>query len=445
MLKVLLLVAAVLLGVFVLLPLIVSTFLRNVEAGTIRLVSWVQGSTVIYRGPGKAKEIPLLTTGTTIPSTAINVDLDITDQTADLDESGVPRPIKVRVQASAIVSVGDSDTMIRTAANRFFSKSDGEQLSTLTDLLTSAGRRAVNLLTHDQLFSAKSSRPGVPVVPVAVTAEEDDDPLAVIIRKACSRELTDLGLAFNSLNIKLVLSEVADARREQSAAEARASAEIAKAVQQRRAQEAQAQAQSEAAIAVARQQRLSREAQLEAQRAVSDRERELAETVASNAAAIARAEAERQNALAQSREAELRATVIAEANANAEIQRIAAAASAEAEGVRIERVARAQAEAIEKVTAAIKSGGEDYRRYRQIELLPQVAPAIAGALAQARIVTVSGGAGGDATMGTMSQVTNAIQSVLAIDLAREVVPHRAADVPASGSSASPGSSVIATR
>ena len=43
--------------------------------------------------------------------------------------------------------------------------------------------------------------------------EDDDDPLAVIIRKACSRELTDLGLTFNSLNIKVVQSEVAESRR----------------------------------------------------------------------------------------------------------------------------------------------------------------------------------------------------------------------------------------
>ena len=56
--------------------------------------------------------------------------------------------------------------------------------------------------------------------------EDEDDPLAVIIRKACSRELTDLGLVFNSLNIKVVQSEVAEARRRQSAVEAQANAEI---------------------------------------------------------------------------------------------------------------------------------------------------------------------------------------------------------------------------
>ena len=112
------LIGGVVVGVLVLLPFIVSTFLRDVEAGTVRLVSWLQGSTMIYRGPGKSKEIPLLTTGTTISSKVINVDLDITDQTADVDESGRPQPIKIRVLASAIVSVGDSDVMVRTAANR---------------------------------------------------------------------------------------------------------------------------------------------------------------------------------------------------------------------------------------------------------------------------------------------------------------------------------------
>src|SRR5262245_22521648 len=195
----LVIIGAVLVGVFFVVPMIVAAFLRDVEAGTIRIVSWLHGNTVIYRGPGKSKEIPLLTTGTTISSKVINVDLEITDQTADVDEADRPQPIKVRVLASAIVSVGDTDPTIKTAANRFFSKPESDQMSALTDLLSSSGRRAINLLTHDQLFSAKTAptprtRNNLPAVAedqsVALTvAEEDDDPLAVIIRKACSREL----------------------------------------------------------------------------------------------------------------------------------------------------------------------------------------------------------------------------------------------------------------
>src|SRR5271154_3585603 len=85
--------------------IIVSRFLTTVPAGTIRLVSWYRSATPrIYKGPGKAIEVPLLTTGATIPSQAINIDLDITDQTADRSPQGVPSPIKVNVQASAIVA-----------------------------------------------------------------------------------------------------------------------------------------------------------------------------------------------------------------------------------------------------------------------------------------------------------------------------------------------------
>jgi flotillin len=410
----LIIVAAVVIGVLVVLPAIVASFLRNVEAGTIRLVSWLAGGTVIYRGPGKSKEIPLLTTGTTISSKVINVDLDITDQTADLDENGTPQPIKVRVLASAIVSVGDTDQLIKTAANRFFAKPDADQVNTLTDLLSSSARRAINLLTHDQLFSAKgpsralsagasasaalvaaAPRPLPAVVAGGVDIlEDEDDPLAVIIRKACSRELTDLGLIFNSLNIKVVQSEVAEARRRMSAAEAQATADIVQAQQARRA----------------------KEATIEAERIISDRQRELEQTKASNAALIAQAEAKRQEAMGVQRTAELDATQIAQARADAEKVRIGAQAAAEAQAITIKTVAAAQAESIEKVNKAIAMGGESYFRYRQIEMLPVIAPQIADALAQARLITISGGENGGAANSATSQIASVIQTVLAAQL-----------------------------
>ena len=409
----LIIVAIVVFGVLVVIPAIVASFLRNVEAGTIRLVSWLAGGTVIYRGPGKSKEIPLLTTGTTISSKVINVDLDITDQTADLDEHGTPQPIKVRVLASAIVSVGDSDQLIKTAANRFFAKPESDQVNTLTDLLSSSARRAINLLTHDQLFSAKSAPRALPPgtsssTAVATTArqlpvpaegsvdtmEDDDDPLAVIIRKACSRELTDLGLIFNSLNIKVVQSEVADARRRMSAAEAQATADIVQAQQARRA----------------------KEATIEAERLISDRQRELEQTKASNAALIAQAEAKRQEAMAVQRTAELDATQIAQARADAEKVRISAQAAAEAQAITIKTVAEANAESIEKVNRAIAAGGESYFRYRQIEMLPAIAPAIAEALAEAKLITISGGEGGGAANSATNQIASVIQTVLAAQL-----------------------------
>ena len=408
---------AIVFGIVVVIPAIVASFLRNVDAGTIRLVSWLHGGTVIYRGPGKSKEIPLLTTGTTISSKVINVDLDITDQTADLDAEGTPRPIKVRILASAIVSVGDTDALIKTGANRFFAKSEADQISTLTDLLSSSGRRAINLLTHDQLFSAKTAPARLPapagtaVAPnvqstalqqsspsfqaIAQAADDEDDPLAVIIRKACSRELTDLGLIFNSLNIKVVQSEVAEARRRQSAAEAQANAEIVAALQSRRA----------------------KEAQLEAERMISDKQRELEQTRASNAALVAQAEAKKQDALAILRTSELDATQIAQAKADADRVRIEAQAGADAESIRIRAIASATAESIQKVNEAIAAGGESYFRYRQIEMLPQIAPAIADALSEAKMVTITGGGDGrGAAETTTNNIASVIQTVLAAQL-----------------------------
>lgn len=441
----------------ILIPVIISQFLTTVEAGSIRMVTRMGGGTTIYRGPGKATEIPIFTTGTTIPSKAINIDLDISDQTADQGADGIPRPIKVRVLASAIVSVGDSNEMIMTAANKFFSKSIAEQNGILADLLTSTGRRAINLLKHDELFSAGVGQ-------AAASMAEEDDRLAIIIKGACSRELQDLGLVFNSLNIKEVQSEVAEARRRQSAVEAKANADIVAADQERRA----------------------REAQLQAEQAISDKQRDLERRKAENAAGISQAEAERQNALAIQREAELRATLIAQANADlakakvdaegeamrkrvaaeadaakmkinaeadankmrieaeananrvtitagaestrtkiaaeAEAERTlkVAEAEAEAEAVKIRAVGLAQADAIRAVNEAIQAGGTAYLNLKQLEMTPQITAEISKALAQAKMVNISGGGNGGSAVGdTASQLTGIVQSLLATRLIGE--------------------------
>jgi flotillin len=202
-----------------------------------------------------------------------------------------------------------------------------------------------------------------------------------------------LGLGFNSLNIKVVQSEVAEARRRQSAAEAQANADIVAAQQSRRA----------------------KEAQLEAERVISDRQRELEQTQASNAALIAQAEAKRQESMAVQRVAELDATLIAQAKAEAEKVKIEAQARAEAEAIRIRTVAEATAESIRQVNAAIREGGESYLRYRQVEMLPDITPVLADALAKAKMVTIAGGGEG-AAESTMSNISSVIQTVLAAQL-----------------------------
>ena len=150
---------------------------------------------------------------------------------------------------------------------------------------------------------------------------------------------------------------------------------------------------------------------------ISDKQRELEQTKASNAALIAEAEAKKQTALGIQRVAELEATQIAQARADAEKVRIGAEAQARAEAIRITTVAQANAESIQKVNEAIKSGGESYFRYRQIEMIPMIAPMIAEALSKARLVTISGdSAEGGAAQSATSNITSVIQTVLAAQL-----------------------------
>ncbi len=146
----------------------------------------------------------------------------------------------------------------------------------------------------------------------------------MIIKDACSRELLDLGLSFNSLNIKAVLSEVAEARRRESAARAKASADVVQAQEEQR----------------------SRIAQLEAQQKVNDQERALNMQIASNGASIARAEAEKQAAVREQRSAELAASQITQARADAEQNVIQQEAEGRAQAARIRAIAEAEADAI---------------------------------------------------------------------------------------------------
>ena len=278
----------------ILIPIIISRFLTQVPAGTIRLVSRFGGSTKIYKGPGKAVEVPLLTTGTTIPSKAINIDLDIADQTADVDKNGQPKPIKVRVLASAIVSVGDSNEMITTAANKFFSKPVDEQTATLSDLLTSTGRRAVNLLNHDELFSAKAQREMEPLAPGHRHRPRRRVRPGGGRRPAGAHHQGRLFPRTAGLGTGLQLPE-----HQRSAERGRRGPPTPVAPWRPRPTRTSSPPTRSAAPA---------RRSLTAEQAINDKQRDLEQRRAQNAATIAEAEAQKQTALAIQREAELKAT-----------------------------------------------------------------------------------------------------------------------------------------
>lgn len=391
--------------------ILITSFLRSVDAGEILLAS--RGRSLrIFRGPCKALIVPVITQVRFIPSQAINVDIEITDQTADVDSGGRSAPVKVTVKASAIVSVGEDEAMVNTAANKFFSKSSAEQLSTLTDVLSSAGRRAINLLKHDQLFNARSNvTSGTAIATVdkgpsaalALAGRGDDDELAVIIKDACSRELMDLGLSFNSLNIKAVLSEVAEARRRESAARAKADADVVQAQQEQRA----------------------RIAQLEAQQKINDQERALNMQIAANGAAIARAEAEKQGMVRQQREAELAASQITQARADAEQNVIQQEAEGRAQAARITAIAEAEAAAIRMKAQALMEAGGAYLDLRRLELAPELTRRVSKALARSQFVNFGGGGagGGDGAVATGSDdIMRVVQTLMAAKVITDSPP-----------------------
>jgi len=395
----------VVLVVLLLTSIIITTFLRSVDAGEILLAS--RGRNLkIYRGPSKALIVPVITQVRFIPAQAINVDIEITDQTADVDVNGRSAPVKVTVRASAIVSVGEDEAMVNTAANKFFSKSGNEQLSTLTDVLSSAGRRAINLLKHDQLFSVRTGVSPTSTA-LATTGPTDlalpnrgeDDELAVIIKDACSRELMDLGLSFNSLNIKAVLSEVAEARRRESAARAKADADVVQAQEEQRA----------------------RIAQLEAAQKINDQEKALNMQIASNGASIARAEAEKQAAVRQQREAELGASQITQARADAEQNVIQQEAEGRAQAARIRAVAEAEAEAIRLKALALAQAGGAYLDLKKLELAPELTAQVAAALSNSQFVNfgTTGGAAGD--RGAISSGSDDVLRVVQTLMAAQVI------------------------
>jgi flotillin len=68
------------------------------------------------------------------------------------------------------------------------------------------------------------------------------------------------------------------------------------------------------------------------------------------------------------------------------------------------------------VNEAIQAGGESYFRYRQIEMLPDIVPQIADALASAKLVTITSGERGGAPEATTNNITSVIQTVLAAQL-----------------------------
>ena len=91
------------------------------------------------------------------------------------------------------------------------------------------------------------------------------------------------------------------------------------------------------------------------------------------------------------------------------------------EALRITKIAASQAEGFRKVNNAIRDGEDSFFRYRLIEMLPQLTPAIAHALASAKVVSGAGNA-----PVTTENINSIVQAALAQELgAAKVSPDEA--------------------
>jgi flotillin len=227
--------------------------------------------------------------------------------------------------------------------------------------------------------------------------------------------LLDLGLTFNSLNIKAVLSEVAEARRRESAARAKASADVVQAQEEQRA----------------------RIAQLEAQQKINDQEKALNMQIASNGASIARAEAEKQSAVRQQREAELSANQITQARADAEQNVIQQEAEGRAQAARISAVAEAEAGANRAKAQALSEAGQGYLDLRRLELAPALTREVASALANGQFVNF--GTTGEGGHSAASSGSDDVMRVVQTLMAAQVISNSANN---GGNNGSPGNNYV---
>ena len=122
----------------------------------------------------------------------------------------------------------------------------------------------------------------------------------------------------------------------------------------------------------AQEEQRARIAQLEAAQKINDQERALNMQIASNGASIARAEAEKQAAVRQQREAELAASQITQARADAEQNVIQQEAEGRAQAARIRAIAEAEADAIRMKAQALMEAGGAYLDLRRLELAPEL-------------------------------------------------------------------------
>src|ERR1051326_7671739 len=137
--------------------------------------------------------------------------------------------------------------------------------------------------------------------------------------------------------------------------------------------------------------------------------------IASNGASIAKAEAEKQAAVRGQREAELTASQITQARADAEQNVIQQEAEGRAQAARIRAIAEAEAGAIRMKAQALLESGQRYLDLRRLEMAPALTHEVASALANGQFVNfgTTGSGGQSAAASGSDDVMRVVQTLLA--------------------------------
>jgi flotillin len=334
---------------------------------------------------------------------------------------GVP----VTLEGVAQIKIASDDVSIRTAAERFLSKSRAEIINVAHETLAGHLRAIIGNMTVEEIYRER-------------------DKFAQEVQSVSASDLANMGLGIDTFVIKDVLDKegyldalgrprVAEVKRDATIAEQLAATREAEARRDYQLQQAEydsevARKQTEANLAGPLQERIvnqkirAEEVQIELiekQKRIEVQEQEALRMEKELEATVrkpAEAEQYRIQTIASAQKFEMEARAAGEAAAirargEAEADAIRARGLAEAEVVLQKGLAEAQA--MEKKAAAWQKYNQAAVIQQLIEALPQVAAAIAQPLAQTeRIVIISSGDGSNAGASKLSaDITNIIAQV----------------------------------
>lgn len=350
---------------------------------------------------------------------------------------GVP----VTLEGVAQIKIASDDVSIRTAAERFLSKSQAEITNVAHETLAGHLRAIIGNMTVEAIYRER-------------------DTFAQQVQDVSATDLSNMGLGIDTFVIKDVRDEegyldalgrprVAEVKRDATIAEQAAATKEAEAKRDYRLQQAQydnevAQKQTEANLAGPLQERITnqkiraeevqieiieKQKRIEVQEQEANRmEQELQATVRKPA----EAEQYKIETLANANKFQMEAEAAGKATAirqtgDAEADAIKARGLAEAE-ITLQK-GLAEAEAMEKKAAAWQQYNQAAIIQQLIDVLPQVAAAIAQPLAKTdRIVVISNGDGGSTGASKISaditsiiaQVPATVEALTGVDLTKTI-------------------------